>query len=680
MKSLAAALLILPALFCQALHIGYLLPAGGKQGTDVELIVGGQQFWGLKSALISGTGVTVTGIEQVRGFPHPAGPQRKYLMNWLRAIRKGKPGQPPLPEDTSGWMKHPYYDKLDKLEPLQMERLLRFLLVPRNPLQASPAIASTAIVKLRIAPDAEPGKREFRLVSNGRISNPLSFHISTYGELRDPYFPLPPEKTGIPEFQAPAVLNGQIMPGETDYFRFRAEKGEILTFSLLGRALMPFIGDGVPGFFQPQMEIFNKAKQRVGFVDDTYFNPDGTLEFNVPDDGEYTLVIRDALFRGRDDFVYRITVEKGTKPYRIAEPPGFPIPTVEAESCGILSRGVMIRGTLDKPGKQQFFHLELEQGKPVVMEVFARRLGSPLDSLLRLYDAAGKLLALNDDFPRIKAGTLMQHTDSYPTFTPAVSGRYRLALSDTTALGGKDYAYYLRIDEPRPRFRLYTAPSALEVARNGAEPLKVAAERLDGYSGNIFLRLQNGGPYSIAGTNRIPAGESESVITLQADRRKTGTAPREVRLYASGENGCRTVAIPTDESMQAFAYTHLVPAERMLLTQRWKYSGGEKFAWAFKETTRRIKPGGSLEFSLRKFQLPEKAEAVLSIAALPGWLKVAGTGKGSLTLLADPQSAGKAANLLFKVHYSYDRKDKKGTVKRERAEIFLPALTVEAVP
>lgn len=133
MKRIVTALLTLPALFCQALHIGYLLPAGGKQGTEVELIVGGQQFWGLKSALISGTGVTVTGIEQVRGFPHPAGPQRKYLMNWLRAIRKGRTGQPPLPENTSGWMKHPYYDKLDKLEPLQMERLLRFLLVPRNP-------------------------------------------------------------------------------------------------------------------------------------------------------------------------------------------------------------------------------------------------------------------------------------------------------------------------------------------------------------------------------------------------------------------------------------------------------------------------------------------------------------------------------------------------------------------
>lgn len=680
MKTILAAFLLLPALFCQALHIGYLLPAGGKRGTDVELIVGGQQYWGLKGALISGDGISVTNIELVRGFPHPSGPQRKYIMGWFNAIRKGKPEQPPLPEDTSGWMKHPYYDKLDKLEPLQREQLLRFLLVPRNPLQASPAISSVAIVKLKIAPDAAPGKREFRLYSNGRISNPLGFYVGDSNEIRDPYFPLPPEKPKPPEFQAPAVLNGQIMPGETDRFTFHAKRGEVLTFTLLGRALMPFIGDGVPGFFQPQMEILNADKRRAAFVDDTYFNPDGTLEFNVPETGIYTLEVRDALYRGREDFVYRITVEKGTKPYPIAAPPEFPLPTLDAEKCGELKRGVMIRGVLDKPGKIQFFHLDLEQGKPVVMEVFARRLNSPLDSLLRLYDAKGKLLASNDDFPRMKAGLLMQHTDSCLTFTPAASGKYRLAISDTTGLGGKDYAYYLRIDEPRPRFKLYTVPSALDVARNGAEPVKVFVERFEGCSGPITLRLAKGGPYTIAGTNRIPAGASESVITFQADRRRTGTAPRQVKLKAISENGYKTHAVPSDEAMQAFAYTHLVPAERMLLTQRWKYSGGEKFSWAFKETIRHMKPGVPMEFPLKVTGFPKDAAMELSVTNPPEWLTVAKTENSKLTLLPSPQSAGKATNLLFKVNYSYNWKDKKGTVKRGKSEIFLPVLTVEVAP
>lgn len=679
-KGILALFLLCAALSSPAIHIGYLLPAGARRGSDVEILVGGQQFWGLKGALISGDGVSVTGIEPIRGFPHPAATQRKYIMGWLRAIRKGVSERPPLPEDTSGWMKHPYYDRIDTLEPLQREQMLRFLLVPRNPLQASPAIASVAIVKLRISPEAEPGRREFRLFSNGRISNPLSFFVGAHEETRDPFFPLPPDKPEAPEFRVPAVLNGQIMPGETDFFRFHAEGGETLTFTMLGRGLMPFIGDGVPGFFQPQMEIFNAKKRSVAFVDDTYFNPDGTLEFKVPETGVYTLAVRDALYRGREDFVYRISVEKGSRSYPIAAPPDFPIPTIDADRCGILRRGVMIRGTLDKPGKIQLFHLQLKAGQPVVMEVYARRLNSPLDSLLRLYDSAGNLLAVNDDVPRLKAGTVMQHTDSSLLFTPGTDGDYLLALSDTTGLGGKDYAYFLRIDEPRPRFTLYSVPSAVEVARAGAEPVRLTVVRHEGYDGPITLRLAHGGPYSIVGTSRIPAGETESVITLGVDRRKTSTLPREVKLKAIGENGYRTRAVPSDEAMQAFAYTHLVPAERFLLTQRWKYGGGEKFSWAFRENVLCMKAGSDQAFPFRVRRPPADAEWKLSLTNPPAWLTTVESGRDRLVLRAAPGSAGKSANLLFKMDYSYNQKDKKGTIKRRTSEIFLPALTVEVTP
>ncbi len=668
------------AFSCPALHIGYLLPAGGRRGSEVELLVGGQQFWGLKGALISGEGVSVTSVEFIRGFPYPASSQRKYIMSWLRAIRKGEPERPPLPEDTSGWMKHPYYEKINALEPLQMEQMLRFLLVPRNPLQASPAIASVAIVKLRIAESAPPGKREFRLFSNGRISNPLSFFVGEYAEVRDPYFPLPPEKPGKPEFRIPAVLNGQIMPGETDFFRFHAEKGETLTFTMLGRALMPFLGDGVPGFFQPQMEIFNSENRSVAFVDDTYFHPDGTLEFHVPERGEYTLAVRDALYRGREDFVYRILAEKGSRPYPIAAPPEFPIPTLDSKNCGTLSRGVMVRGVLDKPGKTDLFHLQLKAGEPVVIEVYARRLNSSLDSLIRLYDSRGQLLAMNDDFPRFKAGTILQHTDSELRFTPQADGPFLLSITDTTGLGGKDFVYFLRIDKPRPRFTLYTASSVVEVARNGAEVLRLIAIRHDGYSGPITLRLADGGPYFIAGTKIIPAGETESLLTLSVNRRKTSTAPRAVRVKAVGENGYKTKAIPADEAMQAFAYTHLVPAERLLLTQRWKYAGGEKFSWAFPETVRKIRAGSELSFPVRVVRFPADAAMRLFLSNPPAWLTVSKAEKDSLTLRAAPGSAGKAANLLFKIEYSYNQKDKKGTVRRRKSEIVLPALTLEVTP
>ena len=39
----------------------------------------------------------------------------------------------------------------------------------------------------------------------------------------------------------------------------------------------------------------------------TSFHPDPVLFFEVPKDGEYVLQIRDSIYRGREDFVYRIT-------------------------------------------------------------------------------------------------------------------------------------------------------------------------------------------------------------------------------------------------------------------------------------------------------------------------------------------------------------------------------------
>ena len=132
--------------------------------------------------------------------------------------------------------------------------------------------------------------------------------------------------------------------------------------------------------------------------------------------------------------------------------------------------------------------------------------------------------------------------------------------------------------------------------------------------------------------------------------------------------------------MQAFAYTHLVPAERFLLTQRWKYGGGEKFSWAFRENVLCMKAGSDQAFPFRVRRPPADAEWKLSLTNPPAWLTTVESGRDRLVLRAAPGSAGKSANLLFKMDYSYNQKDKKGTIKRRTSEIFLPALTVEVTP
>jgi len=88
---------------------------------------------------------------------------------------------------------------------------------------------------------------------------------------------------------------------------------------------------------------------------------------------------------------------------------------------------VIVNGRIDHPGDWDVFRFEGRTGDLVVAEVYARRLDSPLDSVLKLTDAGGKQLAFNDDYEDKGSGLNTHHADSYfstvlPTNEPIISG------------------------------------------------------------------------------------------------------------------------------------------------------------------------------------------------------------------------------------------------------------------
>ncbi len=71
--------------------------------------------------------------------------------------------------------------------------------------------------------------------------------------------------------------------------------------------------------------------------------------------------------------------------------------------------GQTIEGVVNPASDVDVFRFDGKQGQQIVLEVFAARFGSPLDSLLTLYDAEGRIVASNDDVDgtadsRIEAG------------------------------------------------------------------------------------------------------------------------------------------------------------------------------------------------------------------------------------------------------------------------------------
>ena len=695
----AVAAALLPAAALRgAGTIGYFFPAGAARGTGVSVLVGGQSLWGLRSVRITGEGVRCDKAELVGVIPYGPGSseQGKYLKTWIMNIAAGKPEQkPPLPEDTKSWNKCRYWDNLDKLTPLETEIVHRKLYNRTNPLQMSPAIRQLAILHLTIDANAKPGRREIRLVCNNGITNPLSFYVGDVPEVREPRYVAPYLKAEPrPFFTIPANLNGQIRPGETDRFDFAAAKaGAEYTFRCLGRALVPFLGDGVPGHFQPVLEIFDENGRSVAYADDRRFDPDPTLVFKAPAAGNYTLAVRDALYRGREDFVYRIEVRPGLPPKAEIPPPPAefaelpPVaaqPGVETEvKVPALAKGVF--ESADKGGFRFRFHAA--EGEKLVFETFARRLGSPIDTRLRLFDRSGKLLAECDDLKGPRIGLTYHQADSRICFTAPRDGDYLLRLDENAGTAGPDCFFYLRIDRPRPDFELWTAPSVLQFSPSGAAlPVKIVVVRRDGFDGEIRIRAKAPTRIAVVGPDTIPAGAGEAYVTLKCfqnpDRYQMN---RPLPLTLTGEAGGKVRQVrPGDEAMQAFAYTHIIPAEELLLFHAGSVAGESRIHWydqtPFRVCLRRGTPG-----KLRLVCLPEPAptdKLEFSFLGNPAGLSVGKaeyeSGFFTIPVTADEKFAPGISNQVLMVRFSFNTKpDKRGKSRRIAVNLPLPAFRLE---
>lgn len=614
------ALLLMAAAAVQAQQfsprLGYVYPAGGRQGTTFQVTVGGQYLVNTASAYVSGAGVQAEVVE----YNRPLTPKEfTDLREKLQELQQQK-------EKDAATLKE------------IADIRARILKNPPNR-QGNPAIAETVTLKVTMAADAEPGPREIRLAAPVGLSNPLLFDV---GQL--PEFSKPAAKTLDPQverFRArfggppsiapaksetsvtlPAIVNGQMMPGAVDRYRFQASKGQRLVVAASARELIPYLPDAVPGWFQATLALYDAKGKELAYDDDYRFHPDPVLYYEIPQDGDYMVEIKDAIYRGRQDFVYRIalgelpfvtsifplggkaggqtTVEiKGwnlpaamlTMDAKDKGPGVYPLstrkedwvsnrvpfavdtlpeclerePNNKPESAQPVTLPVIVNGRIDRPDDWDVLRFEGRAGSQIVAEVYARRLDSPLDSVLKLTDAAGKQLAVNDDHEDKGAGLTTHQADSWLCATLPADGPYYLHLGDAQHKGGPEYAYRLRVSAPQPDFELRAVPSSLNVRGGATVPLTVYALRKDGFTGEIALVLKDAPRGFALSGGQVPANQDQVRLTLTVPPialKGPLSLSLEGRAVIQGRDVSRP-AVPADDMMQAFAYHHLVPAKEM---------------------------------------------------------------------------------------------------------------------
>jgi len=677
------------SVWAQNQYIGFVYPAGGQQGATFPIRLGGQGLLHPSEVSVSGEGVSVRLVEfhpvydnqemallnqqlnelkkkettvddgmaahmALYEFPAAIGPSGGPEMaaslicpvcgtqNALDAdlcvrcnAKLEKPKNPQPAKDAKS--EAPKSEKEVAKERL-IEKIQRvFADDERNPAVRSQT--ELVFAEVTVAPDAEPGRREIRVITKRGVSNALPFYVGQVPEVaRKPMKTCPVQVLGkehlaqrkrpIEEEEmrvtVPCTMNGQVAAGEINRYRFQAEKGQRLVIDAKARNLIPYVADGVPGWFQAVIKLYDGKGKELAYNDDFRFNPDPVLYYQVPEDGEYVLTINEALFRGRENFVYRITVSE--LPFvsdifplggRVGEPikiemngwnlegttlappakdagPGhhlltagdgkrvsnqvpFALDTLpecldresndEPSKAQKVTLPIIVNGRADRPGDWDVFEVEGKAGETIVAEVTARRLGSPFDSFVKITSADGKIIAFNDDHYDAASGMNTDHADSYLMAKLPADGKYFVHLGDTTRKAGKEYAYRLRISQPQPDFTLRLIPSRIVIRSKGAANVTVFAIRKDGFDGPIKLAF-SGLPEGVESPGAT-LGAKQEIVGLSVKTKLTEMEkPVNVIVVGTAKVGDREIvheAVPAEDKMQAFLWRHLLPADTLPL-------------------------------------------------------------------------------------------------------------------
>lgn len=747
-------------------HIGYLYPAGGQQGSVIKITVGGQFIKDANEVYITGKGAHGSVIRYI-GRVKPLTPdQKKELQRRLSELRKklqgpGRNPTPLIPQDANKptdankseeaneplvtLPDHSLLRNLEKLSPKGLQKVAEEFLSNKYPV--SMQISEIAIIEITIDPNAEPGDRELRIGTRAGLTNPLCFQVGLLPETCSPEFK-DPGKPFTPKVQIPVLLNGQILPGEADRFRFSAKKGQNLTIETQARHLIPYLADAVPGWFQATLTLYDTKGKELAYAGNYLFNPDPVLFYRITRDGDYEIEIRDSIYRGREDFVYRVSLSGQpfitqmfplggqTGVFTVASISGWnldtnemPLDTMpgggairqaqlrqnnrrsnsvpyavdtlpecnEIEDNGTIEDAQhivlpqIVNGRISKPGDIDIFRFDANAGDEIVAEVYARRLNSPLDSLLWLSDTNRKVLGYNDDNGDKNVGLLTHNADSYLRLRLPETGSYFVHLADSQNHGGPDYGYRLRISPPQPDFALLAAPSSINILAGGNVPVTIEVLRKDGFNGEIELMLKDAPPgFKLSGA-QIPAGCDRLRITLTAPQKPLEqpiNLQLEGRAKIDGQVVSRPVT-PAEDMMQAFIYQHMVPSqELMVMTGYYKRRAP---AFELVDDNIKIPAGGKTNVRVKRPRRPAApAPAIyLELSDPPAGLTLQDvnitTGELTFTIAADSNTAkvGLVDNLIVDVSAEppNNSQDKQKKIQKQRVYLgVLPAIPFEITP
>jgi len=389
--------------------------------------------------------------------------------------------------------------------------------------------------KVSVAPEVPAGLHEVRAAGRYGISTGTVFAVGTLPELAEP--PNNHSRAAAAPVPLAATVNGTADADASDFFKITAVKGQAVHIDCAAQRIDSPM-DAVLSVRDPNgREIVHAVRA---------FDRDPSAHFVPAMDGEHTLEVHDATWRGGPGFVYRLAISPTPdaaplpKPVPLAGsfvPPASPTPTAEAEpndtpaSAQRLSGPGEVTGHLDR----DWFDFTSDTTGPLIVEVVSHRDGTASDPVLVVHkvtrDQAGaeqsSQVAEFDDTPgppgceRFRLGS----RDPVGRLTAEAGATYRLFVTDRFNTGAP---YRLLIREPRPDFQVLVMPESPAtdakslmrwtplLRRQGSTVLNVAVLRLDGFDETVTLEAGSLPPGVTMDACPVPPGVSSRLVVLRA--------------------------------------------------------------------------------------------------------------------------------------------------------------------
>jgi hypothetical protein len=437
---------------------------------------------------------------------------------------------------------------------------------PKGKAVPNPRVSKVKL-KVKVALEAAPGIREFRIASN--------LGISSVGQLVLVDHPVVLEQAKnntMPEAQAlrlPCVVSGRLEAVEdVDFYKFQAEAGQALTFELFCARLQDKIHD-LQKHAKPMLVLHDADGRELASNDHFYF-ADPLLSYVVPKTGTYYLQVRESTYDGDPRWAYALLATNRPYVSHVYPMAGNPGQVIEVEPVGSartvsprvklqaprepgihllqldLGNGVKtnpvsflvsplpqvqeqepndseatatrvtipcgINGQIGKRRDLDHFVFAAKKGQAIHFQVRARRFGTPLVSslhaVLEVRDVKGTVVLAGNDTTHGQEAAVL--------FTPPADGDFVLRIRDLNSKGADTAVYYIEADFARQDFTLRCDPDKAMIGPGSSTAWYVHVARTNGFDGPVKVDVK-GLPEGVAASAlTIPPTMTQGVVVLTA--------------------------------------------------------------------------------------------------------------------------------------------------------------------